>query len=210
MRRASRAPRRPSCGHPRSCDDHLARGEPRERRVGIARETADQAQFARREIRRRDPHLATQRVERAEIVVAPDIQQVVAERRARRDRLDHGALHDPLREPRILDLLADRHAVSLLHEATQVLRGRLHRHAGQRHLRRAAVVPRGQREVQRARRHLGVLVEHLVEVAHPEEQDRVGMPRLDLPVLRHQRRRAAAAHPRGASTRNPSLFSRVL
>jgi hypothetical protein len=47
----------------------------------------------------------------------------------------------------------------------------------------------GQRDVEGRRRRLGVLEEHLVEVAHPVEQERVGMRRLDLKILRHHRRR---------------------
>jgi hypothetical protein len=59
--------------------------------------------------------------------------------------------------------------------------------------------------VSRARaRRLGVLVEHLVEVAHPEEQDRALVPRLDLPVLLHQRRRDGAR----SRTRAPRAWAR--
>ena len=94
----------------------------------------------------------------------------------------------------ILDLLADRDAIAVLHEPAQILLARLHRHAGERHFGRAAVVARRERQAEHARRRLGVVVEHLVEVAHPEEQDRALMPRLDLPVLLHQRRRDGAAH----------------
>ncbi|HRN53057.1 MAG TPA: hypothetical protein PK788_06140 [Gemmatimonadaceae bacterium] len=140
----------------------------------------------------------------AEEVVAGAVEQVVAERRARRDRLDHLALDDAFRELGILDLLADRHAESLRDESPQVLIRRFHRNARQRHLGCPAVVPRCQRETEYARRHLGVVEEHLVEIAHPEEQDRVGMPRLDLPVLRHQRRLAATLHGRRTCARNAS------
>ena len=34
-----------------------------------------------------------------------------------------------------------------------------------------------------------ILVEHLVEVAHPEEQDRVAMLSLGIQILPHRRRR---------------------
>ena len=104
----------------------------------------------------------------------------------------------PFATLRILDLLADRDAIALLHEPAQILLSRAHRHSGERYLRRAAVVARRQRETEDARGRLGVVVEHLVEVAHPEEQDRALMPRLDLPVLLHQRCRDGTAHGRVA------------
>ena len=50
-----------------------------------------------------------------------------------------------------------------------------------------AVAAGGERDVEHPRGELGVLEEHLVEVAHPEKQDRVAVARLDLPVLDQQR-----------------------
>ena len=47
---------------------------------------------------------------------------------------------------------------------------------------------RGQRQLERARRHQRVLVEHLVEVAHPEEHDRVAVLTLGVEVLTHRGR----------------------
>ncbi len=46
------------------------------------------------------------------------------------------------------------------------------------------------RDAQHLTRRDRILEEQLVEIAHPEEQHRVGMPRLHLEVLRHERRRA--------------------
>jgi hypothetical protein len=46
----------------------------------------------------------------------------------------------------------------------------------------------GQRDVQRLGRRDRVVEEHLVEIAHPVEQKRVWMTRLDLQILRHHRR----------------------
>src|SRR5439155_3952637 len=55
-----------------------------------------------------------------------------------------------------------------------------------------ALVPRRQRQRQRARDIDRILVEHLVEVPEAEEEDGVRIPRLDVEVLAHQRGRAAA------------------
>jgi hypothetical protein len=46
----------------------------------------------------------------------------------------------------------------------------------------------GQRDVQRLGRRDRIVEEHLVEIAHPVEQQRVRILRLDLQVLRHHRR----------------------
>ena len=50
----------------------------------------------------------------------------------------------------------------------------------------------GQRDVQRLGGGGGVVEEHLVEIAHPVEQQRIGMLRLDLQILRHHRRDGAS------------------
>ena len=111
-------------------------------------------------------------------------EPALLQHRARRHRLDHFAAHDALGELRVFHLLADRDAMPRADQLPQVLGRRLHRHAGERH----AVAPGGERDAEHPRAQLGVVEEHLVEVAHPEEQDRVAMPRLDLAVLQHQRR----------------------
>src|SRR6476620_12449456 len=51
-----------------------------------------------------------------------------------------------------------------------------------------------------------VVVEHLVEIAHPKQQDGVLVPGLDLPILLHERR-SFSAHGRSASTTMPCTLS---
>ncbi len=58
------------------------------------------------------------------------------------------------------------------------------RHAAQRH---AILGARGQLYIEHARADLGVLEQHLVEVAEAKEQDRVGHLLLDAEVLCNQR-----------------------
>ncbi len=55
--------------------------------------------------------------------------------------------------------------------------------AGERHAQPLAHRLRGQREVQLARAELGVVIEGLVEVAEPEEDDGVRVAALDVEVL---------------------------
>ena len=152
--------------------------------------------------------LPASRPDRADEVVPRAVEQVVGERDARRDRLDDFAPHDALGRLGIFDLLADRDAKALLHEPSHVVAGRLHRNAGERHARRAAVVPRRQREPEHARRRFGVVVEHLVKLAHAKKQDRVLVPSLDLAILLHERRLRRRAHLSSLpiSVTNASIF----
>ena len=59
----------------------------------------------------------------------------------------------------------------------------------------------GQHDAERARGDLGVLEEHLVEIAHPVEQQAVRIGGLDLDVLLHHRRDAAGVAVRAADLR---------
>src|SRR2546426_660598 len=58
-----------------------------------------------------------------------------------------------------------------------------------------AAVAGGERQVENARRGLGVLEEHLVKVAEPEEEDRLAVLPLDAEVLRDQRARSSSRPP---------------
>ena len=119
------------------------------------------------------------------------IQRLLVEDHARRDDADDVALDDALHRPRILELLAHRDPVAELGQLHQVRPHRVVRDAAHGDGIFLALVARGQREVEDARDVDRVLVEHLVEVAQPEEDDRVRVPRLDVQVLAHQRRRSA-------------------
>ncbi len=103
------------------------------------------------------------------------------------DDAGHGPLHDPLRGARVLDLVADRHPVALLDEPRHVAVGGMVRHAAHRRLVRRAAPAGRQGEGQGPRRHEGVVVEHLVEIAQAEHQDGVRVLGLDGPVLAQHR-----------------------
>ena len=110
--------------------------------------------------------------------------------RPRRDDADDFALDDALRLARIFDLLADGDAESFLDEPRDVAVDGVVRHAAHRDAAAVRVLrPRRQRQFERPRRHEGVFVEHLVEVAHPEQQDRIAMLLLRVQVLTHRGRR---------------------
>ncbi len=113
----------------------------------------------------------------------------IGQRSGRHDP-DDLAFDDTLGLPRVLDLIADRDAESLLHQAGDVAVDGAKRHAAHRNTAAAGVLgARRQRQLERARRGQRVLVEHLVEVAHPEEQDRVAVLLLGVEILPHRRRR---------------------
>ena len=115
-------------------------------------------------------------------------QQLRVRQRAGRDGADHLSLHGPLAGGRIADLLTDGHRLAQRHQPRQVLFQRLHGHPRHRDRlagRRAAL---GQRDRQQLRRLAGIVVEHLVKVAHPVEKQRIRMFGLDAQVLAHHRR----------------------
>ena len=115
-------------------------------------------------------------------------QQLRVRQRAGGDGADHLPLHGPLAGGRVPDLLTDGHRLAQCHQPRQVLLQRLHGHPGHGDRlagRRAAL---GQRDRQQLRRLAGIVVEHLVKVAHPVEKQRIRMFGLDAQVLAHHRR----------------------
>ena len=71
------------------------------------------------------------------------------------------------------------------------------------------LVATGQRQPEDARRRLGVVVKHLVELAHAKKQDRVLMAPLDLAILLHERRLRGRRHRRHLSSEPISVTSAV-
>ena len=87
--------------------------------------------------------------------------------------------------------------LTALHEAGDVGVGRMVGHAAHRHRGPAGILrPRGQRQVERARRHQRVFIEELVEVAHPEEHQRLAVLPLGIEVLLHGRSQDGAGRGR--------------
>ena len=125
---------------------------------------------------------------------------------AGRHHADDLALDEALGRPRVFDLLADGDAKPLADEPRQVAVGRVIRHAAHRNAVAAGVLrPRRERQIESARRDERVLVEHLVEVAHPEEDDGVPMLALGVEILPHRRRGGGGGgHRRGAADSWPA------
>jgi hypothetical protein len=131
---------------------------------------------------------------------APGIHPL-RQQRARRDRLYDLAPHQALGQPRVLDLLADRDAMSGRDQLSQVFRGGLDRDPRQRD----AVAARGERDVEDPRGEGRVLMEHFVEIADAIKENRLRMLRLHVPpVLEHRGSGGAgrlSAHGRGKDVR---------
>ena len=170
-------------------DDDLGGPEPAELPLeGVGVDGLDD-ELPRREVGGRESQAgARARREKGEEVVPPRIEEGVIEHGAGGDRLDHLAADEPLRPgSRILHLLADRRPAPEPDQARQVVVERLRGNAGKRDAGRRPVVPGGEREAEKPRALLGVLPEELVEVSHPEEEQRVRVAALHLPPLAHER-----------------------
>ena len=188
------------CRHARQCDstvryEQLTWCESREHRINLHQCGHREAKLAGRDIGGRKADQAARRhTDGNDEVVSRSVEQLIREGNARRNRLHDFAAHDSFRELRILHLLADGDTIALGHETAQIFGPCLHRHAREWYFGGTAIIARGEGESEHSRGGLGVLVEHLVEVAHAEEEDRALMPRLDLAILLHHRRRHGAAH----------------
>ncbi len=109
--------------------------------------------------------------------------------RARRYHPHDLAPDHAFRLTRVLDLLADRHPVALADQAGDVAVGGMVGHAAHRHGGAGRVLgARGERQVEGAGGDQRVLVEQLVEVAHPEQHQGKRMLALGLEVLAHRGR----------------------
>jgi hypothetical protein len=121
-------------------------------------------------------------------VAAHGIEQRLVGGDAGGDDPRHFPTQQPLRRLGIVDLLADGHVAAGGHEPHQlgvelVVREARHRQGI------GALVAAGEREVEEPRRLAGVVAEELVEVAHPEEDQRPGAPGLRRLELLHHRGR---------------------
>ena len=120
--------------------------------------------------------------------VAAVVEQVGVGQRARRDDARHGAFDRALRGRRIADLFADGDRFAELDQLGEVLLNGVEGHAGHRDRLAGRLAALGQGDVEQARGLFGILEEQLVEVAHPVEQQQVGVLALQRQILLHDRR----------------------
>ena len=123
--------------------------------------------------------------ERHQVVRFGRREQLVFGDRAGGDEAHDVALDDRfgaalLRFRRVLDLFADGHAKAEPDQLLQIVIGRMDRHAAHRNFLAEMLAALRQRDAERARRFDRVLEEQFVEIAHPVEQQRIRIVRLDL------------------------------
>ena len=131
---------------------------------------------------------------RRQEVVLLIVEHVVAHRHAGSDEFGYATLHESLRKLRVLQLVAYRHTPASPDELGQVGVERMIGKA--RHLRsltsvaRASVAAPRESDAEYLRRSYGILAVSLVEVTAAEQQQCVGMLRLEVEKLFHHRREA--------------------
>jgi len=132
-----------------------------------------------------EPHRALVAREREQDVVDLVIEQRRVGERPRGDDARHLPVHRPLGRRDIADLLADRNRFAQLHQLREVLLDRMHRHACHLHRRPGRLPALREGDIEEPCALLGVVVEELVEIAHPVEHQDVRMLALDAQVLLH-------------------------
>ena len=133
------------------------------------------------------------------------VERLLVEDHARGDDADDVALDDAAHRARVLQLFAHRDPMTELGQLGQIAARRVVRDAAHGHRILLALVARGEGQIEGARHVDGVLVEHLVEVPEAKEHDRVGVARLDVEVLAHQRRGGSGAACKGRAS-PPAYF----
>ncbi len=136
------------------------------------------------------------------------VEQRLLDDRSRRDQAHHAAADRGFaaRGFRVVQLLGDGDAPAAADQPREIGFGAVHRDAAHRDRRARVLAARGERDVERRRGGFRVGEEHLVEIAHAEEQQRVGLLGLQREPLRHggggtigRRDRADAVHERRCS-----------
>ena len=138
---------------------------------------------ARRKLDPGQPHGVARRHGRQK-VARPRIEQGIVGDGAGRNDARHLAAHQPLGQLGVFDLFANGRPQSggdqLAQVAVQLVIGKAGHGRGV-----LALLAAGQREVEHAGGRLGIVVKHLVEVAHAKQQQRVGTRPLRFLVLLH-------------------------
>ena len=166
-------------------DEHLGRADALELVGQLADGHFGGAEFPAREIQPREPgELALSAEGQQDVVRLVVEQRAVGERTGRHDPR-HRAFDRALGGGRIADLLADRCRFAELHQLREIRLDRMPRHARHLYRRAGGGAARGQRDIEEPRGLLGVVVEELVEVAHPVEEQQVRMLGLQAEVLLH-------------------------
>ncbi len=178
---------------------HFARGEPREFGTQPGGRRGHHPKCAGRDVDPSQRRFAAYLVEGGEVVVAAGVEQAFLGQRAGGDKPHDTALHHRLgaallRFRRVFHLFADGDAEALADQRQQIALGGMDGHAAHRNIVAQMLAALGERDIERFGSGLRIVEEQLVEIAHPVEQQRFGVARLDVEILRHHRRYRFASH----------------
>ena len=175
-------------GEPLVPDQHLARTDARQLVEGLLRASDRQRpQLACRGVQQRDRGALLRDGDRSEPERLAGLERVLVDQRPGRDQPHDLAPHQLLSRTGNLHLIADGHLVPGGDQAGDVPSRRVMWDS--RHGNPIFSLGAGrQRDAEQLRGEAGVVVEELVEVAEPEEEERIARLRLGLVVLAEHRR----------------------
>ena len=172
-----------AAARPSSLTQTFGRGDPRQLVGQLPRGETGRHEPAGGKLDPRQPRRIARRNRRQKIAL-PRIQQGVVGHGAGRDDPRHLAAHQPLGQLGVFHLLAHGRPHAGRDQLAQVALQLVMRKAGHGDG-VVALFAAGQGEVQHAGGRLGVVVEHLVEVAHAKQQQRLGTRPLRFLILLH-------------------------
>ena len=155
--------------------------------VDVVVRSLGHVEFAGRNVEKGHTRGLPAEVNRSQVDVFLVGQKVVAQNDARRNQLDDAPLDESFHQLGVFQLFADRHALPCPHQLGQVGVDGVVGESRQLDEGRRPVGAAGERDAQNPAGLDRIVAERLVEIAHAEEQDRIGVNRLDLVVLLHQR-----------------------
>ena len=169
------------------------RGQPRQIRAKPDKRARCDAERPGRDIDPSQCAVTTHFGKGGQKIVAPRVKQRVFGQGPRGHQTDHITLYDRFRASflgfgRAFQLLTDGHAEPFADQGQQVVFRRMRRHAAHWDVLPQMFAPFGQRNIQGLCRGDRVVKEHLVEIAHAVEKQRVGVLRFYLEKLRHHGR----------------------
>ena len=167
--------------------DDLFGREIRQEFVDVVVRSLGHVEFAGRNVEKGHARGLPAEVNRSQVDVFLVGQKVVAQNDARRNQLDDAPLDESFHQLGVFQLFADRHALPGPHQLGQVGVDGVVGESRQLDEGRRPVGAAGERDAQNPAGLDRIVAERLVEIAHAEEQDRIGVNRLDLVVLLHQR-----------------------
>ena len=167
--------------------DDLLGCEVRNELVDVVVGAFGHVELARRNVEERHTGRLPAEVDRSEEGVFLVGQDIVAQHDARGDQFDDAALDQPPHLLGVFQLLADGYALARPHQLGQVGVDGMVGEPRQFDVGCRTVGPPRERNAEYAAGLDRVLAECLVKVPYPEEQDGIGMHRLDRIILLHQR-----------------------